>query len=113
MARHNSDDDIYDDEEYLVSPVNQPLIDNEEELEDGPFPKARQIFALVGFCGFGIVYAMRVNLSISIVSMVNHTANIDTNHSFTDSCPLPAPASNSTVPAVSHFSTVIHVKKYF
>lgn len=33
----------------------------------------RHIFALFGFLGFVNVYAMRVNLSIAIVSMVNNT----------------------------------------
>lgn len=102
MPQSPISDDFYDDEEDLL--VNQPLIEssNQNELKDGPFPKARQVFALVGFSGFAIVYAMRVNLSISIVSMVNHTAiNGNTNKSLTDSCPIPQPTSNSTVPAVS------------
>lgn len=102
MPQSPASDDFYDDEEDLL--VNQPLIgsDEQSELKDGPFPKARQVFALVGFSGFAIVYAMRVNLSISIVSMVNQTAlNDHTNRSITDSCPIPAPASNSSVPAVS------------
>jgi hypothetical protein len=95
--------DFYDEENDLLSEVNQPLInsDGEEvELEDANFPKARHVFALVGFCGFAIVYAMRVNLSISIVSMVNQSA-INNNQTFTDVCPLPTPTSNSSVPAVS------------
>lgn len=102
MPQSRISDDFYDDEEDLIS---QPLIDDEiTELKDGPFPKARQVFALVGFFGFAIVYAMRVNLSISIISMVNHTAIVvDTNQSLTDVCPIPTP-TNSSVPAVSIFS---------
>lgn len=103
MPRSSINDDFYDEEEDLIPAVNQPLIDRDHhcDLEDGEFPKARQVFAIVGFCGFAIVYAMRVNLSISIVSMVNHSAiNIDTNQSFTDVCPIPTPSSNSSVPAV-------------
>lgn len=103
-------DDFYDDEEDLISNVTQPLIDGDEncELKDGPFPRARQVFAAVGFCGFAIVYAMRVNLSISIVSMINQTAiNKDTNRSITDSCPIPTPTTNSSIPAVSNFCLII------
>lgn len=100
MPQSPISEDFYDDEEDVL--IHQPLIESGEQLKDGPFPQARQIFALVGFSGFAIVYAMRVNLSISIVSMVNHTAiNVDTNQSFADSCPLPAPITNSSVPAVS------------
>lgn len=103
--------DFYDEEDDPLSEVNQPLINSvrdEVELEDGDFPKARQVFALVGFCGFAIVYAMRVNLSISIVSMVNQSAiNINTNQTFTDVCPIPTPTSNSSVPAVSMTSFVM------
>lgn len=98
--------DFYEeDEDDLISTVNQPLIESEEEhkeLKDGKFPKARQTFAMVGFAGFAIVYAMRVNLSISIVSMVNQSAiNSNSNQTPTDSCPIPVPTTNSSVPAVS------------
>lgn len=34
----------------------------------------RHVFALMGFLGFANVYAMRVNLSVAIVAMVNNTA---------------------------------------
>ncbi|CRK92382.1 CLUMA_CG005927, isoform A [Clunio marinus] len=91
--------DPYDEEDDLNSTANQPLIQDEDhdQIPDGKFPKARQVFAIVGFCGFAIVYAMRVNLSISVVSMVNHTAiNVDTNQSITDVCPIPTPTNTST-----------------
>lgn len=69
--------------------------------EDGRFPRARHILGLMGFLGFANVYAMRVNLSVAVVAMVNHTAipSFD-NASATDVCPMP-PISNSTVPSVS------------
>lgn len=106
MPQLSINDDFYEEEEEdLIHTVNQPLIDHEQyfdDLKDGKFPKARQVFAFVGFCGFAIVYAMRVNLSISIISMVNHSAiNVETNQSLNDVCPTPTPASNSSVPAVS------------
>lgn len=104
MSQLSINDDFYEDEdaEDIIYPVNHPLIeDNHSDLKDGAFPKARQVLAIVGFAGFAIVYAMRVNLSISIVSMVNHSAiNTDTNQSFTDVCPFP-PTSNSSKPTVS------------
>ena len=40
---------------------------------------ARHTFAFLAFLGFANVYAMRVNLSVAIVAMVNHTA-IDHRH---------------------------------
>lgn len=36
--------------------------------------KARYTLGFLGFLGFALVYAMRVNLSVAIVSMVNQTA---------------------------------------
>jgi ACS family sodium-dependent inorganic phosphate cotransporter-like MFS transporter 5 len=43
--------------------------------------------ALMGFLGFAIVYAMRVNLSVVIVAMVNNTAIPKANDSgSTDVC---------------------------
>ena len=48
-----------------------------------------QILAIMGFLGFANVYAMRVNLSVAIVAMVNNTA-IARNTSIVDnsSCPV-------------------------
>lgn len=98
-------DDYFDEEDDHRSEVDRPLIETTQEhveFKDGKFPQARQVFAVIGFFGFAIVYAMRVNLSISVVSMVNHSAIVpETNQTFTNVCPLPSPASNSTVPAVS------------
>ena len=49
---------------------------------------ARYALALFSLLGFVNVYAMRVNLSVALVPMVNHT---ETNHSVT-ACP----ATNTT-----------------
>lgn len=97
-------DDFYEDEDDHISGAHRPLIDSDDAVEykDGPFPKQRHILAACGFFGFAIVYAMRVNLSISIVEMVNHTAiNDNTNQTLTNVCPIPTPTTNSSVPAVS------------
>lgn len=65
--------------------------------EDGEFPKARHVFGLMGFLGFAIVYAMRVNLSVAIVTMVNQTAIPRINTSVADVCPVVHP-TNETEP---------------
>lgn len=42
-----------------------------------PFPgiiPARYTFAVLGSIGFAIIYGLKVNLSVAIVAMVNHTA---------------------------------------
>ncbi len=51
----------------------------------------RLIFAILGAMGMAIIYGLKVNLSVAIVAMVNHTAlaavdhqNNDTNHVVTD-----------------------------
>lgn len=65
-------DVCYNSDETEDSCDETPLIGS--FLEDGTFPKTRHIFGLISFVGFAIIYAMRVNLSVAIVIMVNHTA---------------------------------------
>lgn len=57
----------------------------------------------MGFLGFANVYAMRVNLSVAIVAMVNNTAFPlpVTNNSF-DHCSVPN-VTNATTPNVRKF----------
>lgn len=52
----------------------------------------------MGFLGFANVYAMRVNLSVAIVAMINSTTV--PNNSTLDVCPVPTP-TNSSIPTVS------------
>lgn len=67
--------------------------------------KARHILGILGFFGFANVYAMRVNLSVAIVAMVNSSQIPIENNTF-DHCPLPN-TPNSTKPSVSNFKEVL------
>lgn len=68
-------------------------------LDDGKFPRARQILGFMGFLGFANVYAMRVNLSVAVVAMINETAIPSSVTNESDVCPMPT--TNSTVPRVN------------
>jgi hypothetical protein len=68
--------------------------------------KARYVLALMGFLGFANVYAMRVNLSVAIVAMVNNSAIPKANDSdSTDVCPVQF--VNETVVQVVHNSFIV------
>lgn len=61
--------------------------------------KARHTLGFLGFLGFALVYAMRVNLSVAIVSMVNQTAIPHTEDNDTsDVCPNTKPINGTFVP---------------
>lgn len=62
--------------------------------------KSRHILGILGFLGFANVYAMRVNLSVAIVAMVNSTLQPPVENNTYDHCPLPN-VTNSTKPSVS------------
>ncbi|XP_055713391.1 sialin [Phlebotomus papatasi] len=73
-----------------ISDDDSPLIYGPKPTADGKFPKARHLLGLMGFLGFANVYAMRVNLSVAIVAMVNHTAIPEQNTTnLDDVCPAP------------------------
>lgn len=70
--------------------------------------KARHILGILGFLGFANVYAMRVNLSVAIVAMVNSTVGPVSNNNTFDHCPAPN-ITNSTEPAVSMSKAILFV----
>ena len=75
-------------------------------IHTGPRFGYRHVFSLLGFLGFLNVYAMRVNLSVAIVAMVNSTSNSGTanNTNITDgTCPAPITPGNSTSDQTGEF----------
>jgi len=76
--------DIENDEadtENLVHGVNnsdsEPLFADDDDtariLSKIRFPSCRFVLQIMGFLGFVNVYCLRVNLSVALVAMVNHT----------------------------------------
>lgn len=89
---NNTDSDtesIYEDEDETTRILPPEVEDTKECL------KSRHILGILGFLGFANVYAMRVNLSVAIVAMVNSTQPIS-NTTF-DHCPV-SNYTNSTEP---------------
>lgn len=62
----------------------------------------RYTLVLLGFLGFANVYAMRVNLSVAIVAMVNHTAIPHINQTDVDICPEPTDTPDSAVKVINN-----------
>ncbi|XP_034671886.1 putative inorganic phosphate cotransporter isoform X2 [Drosophila subobscura] len=105
----DDDDDDADDEQEAFCAGDRPLIRGGGggvggaaaagvEGRDSCGLKTRHIFGLMGFLGFAVVYAMRVNLSVAIVAMVNQTAIPHSNGSVVDddTCPMPEPGRNDS-----------------
>ncbi|XP_053993180.1 sialin-like [Hylaeus volcanicus] len=97
-----------------VSRDDQPLCINDslEKVTLSNIPpdttswiKARHTLGFLGFLGFALVYAMRVNLSVAIVSMVNQTAipHSDDNDT-TDVCRDENPINGTFIPSAGEFN---------
>eukprot|EP00095_Tigriopus_kingsejongensis_P002637 maker-scaffold441_size170131-snap-gene-0.28 protein:Tk02637 transcript:maker-scaffold441_size170131-snap-gene-0.28-mRNA-1 annotation:"hypothetical protein TcasGA2_TC006625" len=87
-------------EEWENDPIGPVRVASPPESPVYPFlGSCRMVFVFLGFLGFANAYAMRVNLSLAIVAMVNHTAVTPPDaHNATDVCPLPPVPTNSTQP---------------
>ncbi|KAJ2948996.1 hypothetical protein O0L34_g5936 [Tuta absoluta] len=84
------------DIENDVTSDRRDLVETEAEETTG-WIKSRTVLGIMGFLGFANVYAMRVNLSVAIVAMINNTIPVPAaNDSTPDVCP--AGPRNSTVP---------------
>ncbi|GJQ81761.1 hypothetical protein Trydic_g308 [Trypoxylus dichotomus] len=86
-----SEDSNFDDEDELTRIVPPEIEDTRQCL------KSRHILGILGFLGFANVYAMRVNLSVAIVAMVNKTAfpDLPDNDTF-NHCPQSPDSQNVT-----------------
>ncbi|KAH8415363.1 hypothetical protein KR222_005120 [Zaprionus bogoriensis] len=98
----DDDDTEADDERGAFCAGDRPLIAGNSVAPPGEkeLLQTRHIFGLMGFLGFAVVYAMRVNLSVAIVAMVNQTAIPHSNSSLlaNDTCPMPpSPPPNETL----------------
>ena len=89
MDANDNENNEYDSSVFVRSVNNsEPL-----QLEDNDatqlksevrFPSCRFVLAIMGFLGFVNVYCLRVNLSVALVAMLNHTQhydNVSRNHS--------------------------------
>ncbi|KAG7308789.1 hypothetical protein JYU34_006023 [Plutella xylostella] len=88
---------INSDIENDVTNDQRNLVESDREETTG-WIKSRTVLGIMGFLGFANVYAMRVNLSVAIVAMINSTAPLPSNDSTLDVCPASAP-SNTSIPA--------------
>ncbi|XP_075247850.1 sialin-like [Convolutriloba macropyga] len=72
----------------------------------GKFTSTRYKIAFLGFVGFGVIYSMRVTMSIAIVDMVTDQGSKD--GSFNENCPIPdrlSSPSHSTIRTFNWTST--------
>ncbi|XP_030764010.1 putative inorganic phosphate cotransporter isoform X2 [Sitophilus oryzae] len=100
INEYDSDtESIYEDEDETTRIIPPSVEDTKNCI------KSRHVLGILGFLGFANVYAMRVNLSVAIVAMVNQTAipqPPNSNDTF-DHCPMNGNITNSTVPSTGEF----------
>ncbi|XP_060523249.1 sialin [Cylas formicarius] len=101
IEESESDDDNIDEDEDETTKILPPTVEDSRQCL-----KSRHILGILGFLGFANVYAMRVNLSVAIVAMVNNTAFPPppaSNNSY-DHCPVNNSATNATTPTSGTFA---------
>jgi ACS family sodium-dependent inorganic phosphate cotransporter-like MFS transporter 5 len=60
--------------------------------------QSRYVLAFWAFCGFFVVYSLRVNLSVAMVAMVNQTDAVDANKTNSSDAECAVPVStNGTI----------------
>ncbi|XP_059049185.1 putative inorganic phosphate cotransporter [Achroia grisella] len=89
---------INSDIENDVTSSQRNLVENELVEETTGWIKSRTVLGIMGFLGFANVYAMRVNLSVAIVAMINSTQPTPSNDTGLDVCPVIEP-TNNTIPS--------------
>jgi len=89
----------------LLEPASEAESEEHDPLLASSHQKGlltRHVFALLSFLGFANVYAMRVNLSVAIVAMVNNTA-IASNRSADNGSSCPSTSNITEVPTDGPF----------
>lgn len=92
INEEEEDEEEEEEDEDETTKIIPPDVDDTKDCL-----KSRHILGILGFLGFANVYAMRVNLSVAIVAMVNNTAFPPPNVTSHDICPVPN-MTNSTIP---------------
>ncbi|XP_073956767.1 putative inorganic phosphate cotransporter [Choristoneura fumiferana] len=85
-----------DIEEDVTTSHRNLVVEDREETTG--WIKSRTVLGIMGFLGFANVYAMRVNLSVAIVAMINSTAPVPSNESAVDVCPAGIPDNSTNIP---------------
>ncbi|XP_045116089.1 sialin-like isoform X1 [Portunus trituberculatus] len=71
---HEEEESVPFNGEEETIPLRTKEVEEKEGEEKKNIVPSRVIFAVLGCIGFMIVYGLKVNLSVAIIAMVNHTA---------------------------------------
>ncbi|CAG9562023.1 unnamed protein product [Danaus chrysippus] len=92
------------DIENDVTSSHGNLVETERVEETTGWIKCRTVLGIMGLLGFANVYAMRVNLSVAIVAMINSTEPLPSNDTTLDVCPTSLPSNNTIPPKQGEFN---------
>ncbi|OWR40838.1 hypothetical protein KGM_200810 [Danaus plexippus plexippus] len=92
------------DIENDVTSSHRNLVETERVEETTGWIKCRTVLGIMGLLGFANVYAMRVNLSVAIVAMINSTEPLPSNDTTLDVCPTSLPSNNTIPPKQGEFN---------